>query len=176
MFALPPPNIDTGTTIDYVIEQRFEVPEGDLDVTIKLTQDTPGLVGMEVDVDAPDSGLSGLVVVFTAPPNPDIGTISQPVPLTGQGVAVRPGSERPASLGARHVAGPAAECRHGSRRGADGSADVRDPQRRWFGAHHEPHDPAGRGRNHRCSRHDHRLSHRAMNSLNETGSATSSWS
>ncbi len=89
MFALTPPNSDTGTSIDYVIEQQFEVPEGDLDVTVRLTQDTPGLVGMEVEVDAPESGLSELVVVFTAPPNPEIGTISQPVPLTGEGTAVR---------------------------------------------------------------------------------------
>ena len=89
MFALTPPNSDTGTSIDYVIEQHFEVPEGDLDVTVRLTQDTPGLVGMEVEVDAPESGLSGLEVVFTAPPNPEIGSISQPVPLTGEGTAVR---------------------------------------------------------------------------------------
>jgi copper transport protein len=89
MFALTPPNSDTGTSIDYVIEQHFEVPEGDLDVTVRLTQDTPGPVGMEVEVDAPESGLSGLEVVFTAPPNPEIGSISQPVPLTGEGTAVR---------------------------------------------------------------------------------------
>ena len=89
MFALTPPNSDTGTSIDYAIEQHFEVPEGDLDVTVKLTQDTPGLVGMEVEVDAPESGMSQLVVVFTAPPNPDVATITQPVPLTGEGVAVR---------------------------------------------------------------------------------------
>ena len=61
----------------------------DLDVTVRLTQDTPGLVGMEVEVDAPEANLSQLVVVFTAPPNPDVGTITQPIPLTGQGVAVR---------------------------------------------------------------------------------------
>ena len=89
MFALTPPNSDAGTSIDYVIEQHFEVPEGDLDVTVSLTQDTPGLVGMEVEVDAPEANLSQLVVVFTAPPNPDVGTITQPIPLTGQGVAVR---------------------------------------------------------------------------------------
>jgi hypothetical protein len=34
--------------------------------------------------------LSGLEIVFTAPPNDtDVGTITQPVPLTGPGVAVR---------------------------------------------------------------------------------------
>ena len=52
-----------------------------------------GLVGMEVDVDAPETGLSGLEIVFTAPPNDQIGTITQPVPLTGAGVAVRLAAE-----------------------------------------------------------------------------------
>ncbi len=93
MLALTPPNADATSSISYVIEQRFVVAEADLDVTVKLTQDTPGLAGLEVDVDAPESGLSGLVVVFTAPPNDQIGTIEQPVPLTGAGVAVRPAAD-----------------------------------------------------------------------------------
>ena len=40
--------------------------------------------------DAPDSGLSGLEVVLTAPTNDEIGGYTQPVPLTGPGVAVLP--------------------------------------------------------------------------------------
>ena len=52
----------------------------DLDVTVKLTSDTVGLAGMWVEVDAPESDLSGLEVVLTAPPNETIGTITQPVP------------------------------------------------------------------------------------------------
>lgn len=93
MLALTPPNVDAGSSIDYVIVQQFVVAEADLDVTVKLTQDTPGSVGLEVDVDAPESGLSGLEIVFTAPPNDTVGTITQPVPLTGEGVAVRPAAD-----------------------------------------------------------------------------------
>ncbi len=89
LFALTPPNVDSGSSISYAIERQIEVPQADLNVTVKLTQDTPGLVGLEVDVDAPESGMSGLEVVFTAPPNDEIGTITQPVPLSGRGVAVR---------------------------------------------------------------------------------------
>ena len=59
MFALTPPNVDAGSSITYVIDRQFQVAEADLDVTVKLTSDVPGLVGMEVDVDAPESGLSG---------------------------------------------------------------------------------------------------------------------
>ena len=151
MFALTPPNSDTGTSIDYVIEQHFEVPEGDLDVTVRLTQDTPGLVGMEVEVDAPESGLSGLEVVFTAPPNPESARSASRFRSPGRALAVRLAADRTAADGAGHVAGPA-QCRHRGRRGADRSADVRDPQRRRFGAHDEPHDPARRDRHHRRPR------------------------
>lgn len=90
LLALPPPNIDSGTAIDYAIEREFDAPEADLEVTVRLTTDQVGLAGMEVDVDAPDEGLSGLEVVLTAPTNDTIGTITQPVPLTGAGVAVLP--------------------------------------------------------------------------------------
>lgn len=93
MLALTPPNADAGNAISYVIDRQFEVAEADLDVTMKLTSDLPGLVGMEVEVDAPGSGLSMLEIVFTAPPNAEIGTITQPVPLTGAGVAVRLAAE-----------------------------------------------------------------------------------
>ena len=106
MFALHATERRHRDVDQYVIERQFEVPEADLDVTVKLTPDTPGLVGMEVDVDAPETGLSGLEIVFTAPPNDEIGTITQPVPLTGAGVAVRLAAERPAPHGAGHVAGP----------------------------------------------------------------------
>ncbi len=93
MLALTPPNADASGNISYVIERQFQVAEADLDITVMLTSDLPGAVGMEVDVDAPESGLSQFEIVFTAPPNPDIGTITQPVPLTGTGVAVRLAAE-----------------------------------------------------------------------------------
>ena len=93
MLALTPPNVDAGNDITYAIERQFEVPEADLDVTVQLTSDLPGAVGMEVDVDAPESELSQLEIVFTAPANDQIGTITQPVPLTGAGVAVRLAAE-----------------------------------------------------------------------------------
>ena len=41
-------------------------------------------------MDDPENGLAGLEVVFTAPPNDEVGEIAQPVPLTGRGVALRP--------------------------------------------------------------------------------------
>ena len=90
LVSLTPPNISVTDTVDYDIELQVESPEADLDVTVKFTNDTVGLSGMWVEVDRPESDLSGLEIVLTAPPNETIGTITQPVPLTGPGVAVLP--------------------------------------------------------------------------------------
>ncbi len=88
LLSLSPANVAAGDGIDYAIALTVEAPEADLDVTVRLTSDRVGLAGMEVDVEAPEEGLSGLEVVLTAPANDTIGTITQPVPLTGAGVAV----------------------------------------------------------------------------------------
>jgi len=88
LLSLTPSNVSTGPTIDYAISVTVDAPEADLDVTVRLTSDRVGLAGMEVDVDAPDENLSGLEIVLTAPTNDTIGTITQPVPLMGAGVAV----------------------------------------------------------------------------------------
>jgi copper transport protein len=88
LLSLTPSNVPAGPEIDYAIAITIDAPEADLDVTVRLTRDRVGLSGMEVDVDAPDDDLSGLEVVLTAPTNDTIGTITQPVPLTGAGVAV----------------------------------------------------------------------------------------
>jgi copper transport protein len=88
LLALTPSNVSAGPDIDYAITLEVDAPEAELAVTVRLTRDRVGLSGMSVEVDEPDDGLSGLEVVFTAPANDTIGTITQPVPLTGAGVAV----------------------------------------------------------------------------------------
>ncbi len=90
LLSLTPANVSTGPEIDYAITMEVDAPEAELAVTVQLTNDRVGLSGLSVDVDEPEEGLSGLEVVFTAPPNDTIGTITQPVPLTGAGVAVLP--------------------------------------------------------------------------------------
>lgn len=88
LLSLTPANVPTGPTIDYPISVEVDAPEADLDVTVRLTRDRVGLSGMSVEVDQPEENLSGLEVVLTAPTNDSIGTITQPVPLMGAGVAV----------------------------------------------------------------------------------------
>ncbi len=89
LLSLNPANVSTEPSIDYAIVQRIQIAEADLDVTVKLTLNTVGRAGMEVRVDAPETGLTGLEVMLTPPANPDIGAIVQPVPLDGPGRAVR---------------------------------------------------------------------------------------
>ena len=93
LLSLDPANVGSGPSIDYAIVQQFEIDGDDdgnleLDVTVKLTRDTVGRSGLEVAVDAPAEGLDALEVVFTAPDNPLIGTITQPIPLSAPGRAV----------------------------------------------------------------------------------------
>jgi copper transport protein len=88
LLSLSPSNVAAGPDIGYAISVVVEAPEAELDVTVRLTRDRVGLSGMAVEVDAPEEGLSGLEVVLTAPANDTIGTITQPVPLTGVGTAV----------------------------------------------------------------------------------------
>lgn len=90
LLSLDPANVSAGPSIDYAISLEVDAPEAQLAVTVRLTDDRVGLSGLSVEVDEPDEGLSGLEVVFTAPTNDTIGTITQPVPLTGAGVAVLP--------------------------------------------------------------------------------------
>ncbi len=94
LLSLTPANVSAGPDIAYAITMEVDAPEAELVVTVQLTNDRVGLSGLSVDVDEPDEGLSGLEVVFTAPANDTIGTITQPVPLTGAGVAVLPEGEQ----------------------------------------------------------------------------------
>ncbi|HYN33461.1 MAG TPA: CopD family protein [Ilumatobacteraceae bacterium] len=93
LVSLSPPNIDTSASVDYAIVLQVESPEADLDVTVKFTSDVVGASGMWVQVDAPESDLSDLQIVMTAPTNDVVGSIAQPVPLTGPGVGVVPAAQ-----------------------------------------------------------------------------------
>lgn len=90
LVSLSPPNIDTSESVDYAIVLQVESPEADLDVTVKFTNNVVGASGMWVQVEAPESDLSGLEIMMTAPANDIVGSITQPVPLTGPGVGVVP--------------------------------------------------------------------------------------
>lgn len=96
LLALTPVNVDTEPSIDYAVVRQIQVSDDSsgaevevLDVTVRLTSDQVGSIGLEVQVDAPTEGLSGLEVLLTPPQNELTGPIVQPVPLSGVGRAVR---------------------------------------------------------------------------------------
>jgi copper transport protein len=90
LLAFIPPNVDDTPSVDYAVTQTHTDEADILDVRIRLTDDRIGLVGLEVEVRQPEENLAGLVIVFSAPPNDqNVGSIRQPVPLTGAGFAVR---------------------------------------------------------------------------------------
>lgn len=92
LLSLSPVNVNTEPTIDYAIERRVQVADGDttaLDVTIKLTSDRVGPAGLEVRIDEPTEGITGLEIVLTPPADGVSGEIVQTIPLTGAGRAVR---------------------------------------------------------------------------------------
>lgn len=90
LLALSPPNIDTTPRIPYKVETSPSFEGVDFDVQLSFTDDTAGLIGIEVEVKSPSEGVSSMNLVLTAPQNTqNIGTITQSIPLTGEGTAVR---------------------------------------------------------------------------------------
>lgn len=91
LLAFNPPNVEETPTAVYEVTQTHVDEAGNLDVIVRLTDSEIGLVGLEVEVVAPEEGLDALAIVFTAPQGNDqnIGAIRQPVPLDGAGFAVR---------------------------------------------------------------------------------------
>jgi putative copper export protein/methionine-rich copper-binding protein CopC len=90
LLALSPPNIDTTPRIPYKVTTNPSFEGSDFDVQLSFTDDVAGLVGIEVEVRNPAEGISNINLVLTAPPNDqNIGTITQAIPLTGPGRAVR---------------------------------------------------------------------------------------
>jgi copper transport protein len=88
LLALQPGNIEVSDGVDYDIRLPFRANDRDLDVTVWLTSDEVGLNGLKVRVDSPSSDLSGLTITFTPPVGSTAFGLSQPIPLTGEGIAV----------------------------------------------------------------------------------------
>jgi copper transport protein len=73
---------------DYVVEEPFvDTPSG-VDLVVQLTPARVGGNQLRVRVNTPATDLSGLVVEFIPPENSGQGAVSQPIALTGEGVAI----------------------------------------------------------------------------------------
>ena len=72
---------------EFAIEKSVVDTQSGLDLIVRLQ---PGRVGqnrLQVEVIAPETGVSGLTVSFVAPAGSGVDTLVQPVPLTGAGIA-----------------------------------------------------------------------------------------
>jgi copper transport protein len=86
LLALQPAQIDDRAT--YEVERQFTDPASGLDVIVSLTPSAVGLNGLRVEVEAPQEGISNLVVAFIPPTGSEAPGIEQTIPLTGAGTAV----------------------------------------------------------------------------------------
>ncbi len=86
LLALSPAGIDDRVT--YPVERQFVDTASGLDMIVSVTPAMAGLNGLRVEVEAPQEGITNLVVVFVPPADSEARGIEQPIPLTGAGTAV----------------------------------------------------------------------------------------
>ena len=89
LLAFLPPNVDAAPSVSYEVSQTHVDTGEVLEVVVKFTDDTVGIIGMQVEVKAPEEGLIGLDVVLTAPENPTLGGFRQAIQINAPGFAVR---------------------------------------------------------------------------------------
>ncbi len=73
---------------DYAVEEPFVDEPSGIDLVVQVTPARVGGNQLRVRVNAPAANLSGLVVDFIPPENSGQNTVSQPIALTGEGVAL----------------------------------------------------------------------------------------
>ncbi|MEX2627698.1 MAG: CopD family protein [Ilumatobacteraceae bacterium] len=86
LLALSPAGIDDRET--YPVERQFTDTTSGLDVIVSVRPAEAGLNGLRVEVEAPQEGVTNLVVEFVPPADRGARGIEQPIPLTGAGTSV----------------------------------------------------------------------------------------
>ncbi len=90
MLSFTPAKVDDPDAIDYAIEETIRDPVNGLDLTVSLDPGRVGLNALRVEVREPASDITGLELSFVPPAASGEGTIVQPIPLGGRGIAVSP--------------------------------------------------------------------------------------
>ena len=88
MMSFTPAKADVGDTTDYAVEEPFVDEPSGIDLVVQLDPARVGGNELRVRVNAPETGLSGLVIDFIPPEGSGQGSVSQPIDLTGAGVAL----------------------------------------------------------------------------------------
>lgn len=87
LMSFTPSKASEEPTQEFTVEKGVVDTASGLNLVVRLE---PGRVGenrLQVEVLAPDTGVSGLTVSFVAPAGSGLDTIVQPIPLTGAGIA-----------------------------------------------------------------------------------------
>lgn len=86
MLTLTPAQIDDSIT--YEVNRPFNDAASGLEVMVRITPAEVGLNGLRVEVEAPQEGISNLMVSFIPPEDSLARGIEQPIPATGAGTWV----------------------------------------------------------------------------------------
>jgi hypothetical protein len=79
MLALSPARIDDSVT--YAVSRQFNDTASGLEVVVRVTPSEVGLNGLRVEVEAPQEGISNLMVSFIPPEGAPARGIEQPIEL-----------------------------------------------------------------------------------------------
>jgi len=98
LMSFTPPKEPTSDETEYAVEEPFVDEPSGVDLVVQLSPARVGGNQLRVRVNAPASNLSGLVIDFIPPENSGQGAVSQPIDLTGAGVAVSDEDHLPLSV------------------------------------------------------------------------------
>jgi copper transport protein len=88
LMSFTPPKTPASDDTEYVVEEPFVDEPSGVDLVVQLSPARVGGNQLRVRVNAPATGLSGLVIDFIPPEGSGQGAVSQPIDLTGAGVAL----------------------------------------------------------------------------------------
>ena len=88
LLSFTPPKVTPSDSTEYAVEEPFLDEPSGIDLVVQLSPARVGGNQLRVRVNAPPSNLSGLVIDFIPPENSGQGAVSQPIDLTGEGVAI----------------------------------------------------------------------------------------
>jgi hypothetical protein len=83
---------------EFAIEEPFVDTQSGVDLVVQVTPARVGGNQLRVRVNAPASDLANLVVQFIPPADSGQGSVVQPIPLTGEGVAISEPGDLPLSV------------------------------------------------------------------------------
>ncbi len=98
MMSFTPPKSPVNDVAEFAVEEPFVDTQSGIDLVVQVTPARVGGNQLRVRVNAPASDLANLVVQFIPPADSGQGSVVQPIPLTGEGVAISEPDDLPLSV------------------------------------------------------------------------------